>query len=234
LTQIETELRRTGSDAFFVVRTDEPGFSAALSELAYESEDGEFARRFPGDATDLDAIFARFEQHVVELLEQTARRRPVLWEAALAEVAARLEAHAVEWFLVGSGALAVRGIDIEPRDLDLVVFDHERTAMALADLLIEPPLEDRDRGWVAAWFGRAFLGARVEWIAGVYAEAAVESEFGPAAAEPLERVRWRGRELRLSPLDLQLDVARRRGLDDRVRAIREFRVAGAERESSLR
>jgi hypothetical protein len=224
---VETELRRTGTDAFFVVRTDRPELAAALAELAYGERDGEFLRRFPPDAPGLAVAFARFERHVDELLAQTARQRPVPWEDALAEVATRLDAAGVGWFVVGSAALAVRGVDVQPRDVDLVVSESERTAAALADALIEPPLEDREGGWIAAWFGRAFLGARVEWVADVYAGDKAETEFAATAGERVERLRWNGRELQLAPLDIQLAVSRRRGLEDRVRAIQEFQAAAA-------
>jgi len=98
-------------------------------------------------------------------------------------------------------------------------------AEALADVLIEPPLHDRDRGWIASWFGRAFLGARVEWVAGVYPkcdDSGAPNEFGPTAKQRLERVTWEGRLLLVCPLDTQLAVSEARNLDARVEAIRRF------------
>jgi hypothetical protein len=223
--RVETELRRDEAGAAFVVRTEERIFQHALRELAYAPADEEFIRRVPPTAPDLDATFARFERHVEELLEQTARLRRVPWQDALGETARRLEHAGVEWFLSGSAALAARGIAVEPRDLDLVTTDDRRTAAALADVHIEPPVEDEDRGWIAAWFGRAFVGARVEWVAGVDPDVDVwpgPSEIGPAAAARLEPIDWNGRTLFLSPLDLQLAVCEQRGLDDRGEAIRAY------------
>ncbi|HEX9416850.1 MAG TPA: hypothetical protein VF895_09120 [Gaiellaceae bacterium] len=77
--------------------------------------------------------------------------------------------------------------------------------------------------WVAAWFGRGWLGARVEWAAGVYPDVddrAVVNEIGPTAASRLERIEWGGRSVLVSPLDLQLAANERRRLTDRVAAIR--------------
>jgi hypothetical protein len=45
------------------------------------------------------------------------------------------------------------------------------------------------------------------------------SDFGPAAAERLEPVEWRGRVIRVPPLELQLAVNGRRGLAERVEKI---------------
>jgi hypothetical protein len=222
----ETELRVTEAGSFFVVRTADSAFRDVLPGLAYSASDDGFARAFPPDAPDLDRIYRNFEQRIEELLEQTARQRPVPWGHALSELAERLERAGVEWFVIGSAALAARGIDVEPRDVDFVTTDHSAVAEALADALIEPPLYDRDRQWIAAWFGRAFLGARVEWVAEVYPdydEWGAPNEIGPSAARRLEHVRWNGRSLLLAPLDIQLAVNEKRGLDDRVDAIRRFK-----------
>jgi hypothetical protein len=194
----------------------------ALAGLFFAPAGVEFTRSFPPDAPGLADAYRRFARCARELLEQTARLRPVPWRDALRVAATRLDRAGVEWFVCGSAALAVRGVDVEPRDIDLVVGDHARAAAAFADALIEPPSHDADGQWVAAWFGRAFLGARVEWIADAYPDAAEPSEFGADAAARLERVDWSGRTVLVTPLDLQLAVSERRGLHDRAATIRSF------------
>jgi hypothetical protein len=223
--RIETELRRADGGAAFVVRTDEPALQEALGSLAYAEANGEFVLGVRADAADLEATYKRFDRHVEELLEQTARLRPVPWQDALDETVRRLDRAGVEWFLAGSAALAARGIPVAPRDLDLVTTDDRGTVAAFADVHIQPPAEDRDRRWIAAWFGRAFIGARVEWVAGVYPEVDVwpgPRDLGPSAAARLERIDWNGHAVFLPPLDLQLAVCEQRGLDDRVEAIRAY------------
>jgi hypothetical protein len=235
--QVETALRLTDSGSCFVVRTADPEFREVLPELAYAASGDEFTRCFPASSVDVDRIFRRFAERIEELLEQTARRRPVPWEQALTEVAARLDRADVAWFLAGSTALAARGIDVAPRDVDVVVDDHSATVEALGDVLIEPPSRDRERRWVAEWFGRAYLGARVEWVAGVYPEvdgAGSPNEIGPAAASRLERIHWNGSTLQATPLDVQLAVSRSRGLSTRVEAIQRFQRTGAARSGSAR
>ena len=125
--------------------------------------------------------------------------------------------------LVGSAALAVRGLDVAPGDLDLIVDSAgaQRLGDILLDSLIEPVRPTT--GWVGDWFGRAFLHASVEWVGGMSpaVDLPAPTDFGPTAAARLETVRWRGHNLRVPPLDLQLAVSERRGLADRAALIRQ-------------
>jgi hypothetical protein len=217
---ISTELRRGREDAF-VIWTDEEDLQAVLPALAYAREaDGEFVRRFPpSDATA--TIYERFSACVSRLLAHAVLREPPQWEESLERLHRRLAGEEVEWLLGGSAALAIRGVAVTPRDLDFVVADQSATARAMADLLIEPPLRSDGR-WIAEWFGRAWDGTRIEWAAETRPELddhAWTSDIGPTAVARAETVEWHGLHLRLPPLDLQLAVARERGLHDRVRAI---------------
>jgi hypothetical protein len=225
---LETELRPSDDGVAFVVRTSEARYAEALEALVFTRAADEFIRVFPSDARDLDAIHQRFATRLEDILEQTTGRLAAPWQEALAELAARLEPTGVFWFVCGSAALAARGIPVQPRDVDFVTSDHAGVAAALSDALIEPPSRDAGRAWIAEWFGRAWIGARVEWISGVYRDVdewPVPNEFGPTAASRLERIEWNGRALLLSPLDLQRAVSRQRGLDDRVGAIDRYRSA---------
>src|SRR6266571_8258478 len=97
-----------------VVETDELVFRLALDELFFEERNGRHIRRFPTGTLN-DAIFRRFQSQLDPLLRQTARLEPALWQRALRETARRLDSAGVEWWLTGSAALAVRGIDVAPR-----------------------------------------------------------------------------------------------------------------------
>jgi len=213
-----------GDRAQFLVRTDEPAYRRVLAELMFSEEDGAFVRSFRADAPGLHQSYVRFKLTIEEMLAQTAGRRLPPWDEALDAVASRLRVARCDWFLAGSAALAVRGVDIVPRDIDLVVVDASRALRALGDLQVEPVSLNRPGAWIARGFGRCFLHARIEWIAGVDPAIDVYSspnEFGPKAAAELETVRWNDQELALTPLDVQLAVTERRGLAARAQAIRD-------------
>lgn len=217
---IEASCLRAADADRLIVKTDDPVFRLALKELFFEEENGRYIRRFPA-GTISDGIFRRFESQLDPLLRQTARLEPAPWQGALREAALRLQGARVSWWLTGSGALAVRGIDVVPRDLDLVVSEEGAAAAAAAfeDVLIEPAVAVED--WFCRWWGRAWIGARVEWIGGVTAAAdePIPTDFGPFAAASLHRVRWNDLTILVPPLELQRSVSERRGLTDRVRLI---------------
>jgi hypothetical protein len=222
---VETELRLDGARTLFVVRTEESDLRRALRHLAFTEDEGVFVRPFPSDAPRLHESYVRFKHTLDEMLDQASGRTITPWEEALEAAALRLQMARVPWFLVGSGALAVRGIDVVPRDLDLVVDDPEATTEAFRNLEIEPVTENRPGAWIARWFGRAFLHARVEWIAGVDPAVdtnATPNDYGPEAESRLETVRWHDHDLQLAPLDLQLAVTESRGLTERAAAIRDY------------
>ena len=116
--------------------------------------------------------------------------------------------------------MAVRGLAIQPRDLDLHVDDAYLAGRLMADLLVEPVT--RMRGWVADVGGRAYAGATIEWLAGAHQSGvSLPHEQDEDAGGHLELVSWKGREIPVPSLDLQLAVAERRGLDERVALIRK-------------
>jgi hypothetical protein len=116
------------------------------------------------------------------------RIEPVPWQQALTAFLQIIEQQGIDWWLTGSAALSVRGLDVAPRDFDLVADD--AGAQKLGDLLLpyvyEPvvPVED----WICNWFGRAFLHARFEWTGGVNdtPDQYGVSDCGPKAASQLE------------------------------------------------
>ena len=156
------------------------------------------------------------------MILQAANVHAVPWQEALLALLQRIERQNMNWWLVGSAALAVRGLKIDPHDIDLCVDDASAHSLGqmLEDCLIEPVQDVR--GWVCNWFGRAFLHTRIEWVGGVdkHLDEDEVSDFGPIAASRKETITWRGYEIQVPPLDLQLLVSERRGLTNRVKQIK--------------
>lgn len=215
-----TTLEFAGQHVRYLVRTDVPLYQERIVKMGWwPTEDpNTFARRLDARG-DVEVIHQRFACHLEEMILQSARRRPVRWEDGLELMLHRLDGSGIDWWVYGSAALAIRGLEIEPGDIDFTVSDAIRAGELFDDVLIEPVTHLDD--WVADFIGRAFHGAIFEWLAGPHG---VEGphEQGPVAGFELEEVRWRDHSVWVPPLELQLDAALARGLHDRAAGIRHL------------
>jgi len=222
MTPMRTRCRQDGDHTFFVVTDLDDAYRGAAHRLNFAPVEDGVARGFPSTSPHLDRIYETFDRCADDLFAQRAGVRPAPWEHALESVIRRLEGQSIDWWLVGSAELAVRGLAVSPGDVDLAVdgAGARRLGEALLDDLIEPvvPVE----GWVCDWFGRAFPGALVEWVGGVNerADRPTASDFGPIAARRRETVSWWGHRLYVPPLDLQLAVSEARGRTEQAALIR--------------
>lgn len=208
-----------GDRVVYEVVTGDALYQESLRHIGFHQADARtFTRRLSARG-DVAAIHRRFAGHLEIILLQSARRAPVDWQGALRLAVQRLAPSGLDWFLYGSAALAARGIDVSPGDLDLWVGDAELAGRLFADLLIEPVTTMT--GWVADKGGRAYAGAIVEWLSGVHPGGAPH-EQDPAQHGRREVVAWEGLTVPVAPLALQLAVAERRGLSERAGRIRAF------------
>lgn len=224
---LATSVEIGDGQAIYEVRTGDPLYRERLRHMGFDPAAADrFVRRLSVSG-DVLRTHARFARHLQEMLLQSARLRPVRWQQALEVFLERVEGSRLRWFLYGSGALAVRGIEVGPGDLDFCVDDARLAGTLFEDLLVEPVTAMT--GWIADSGGRAFSGCLFEWIAGVHADVDEPEphEQGPAAAARLEHVRWHGHDVPVAPLDLQLAVNQRRGLTGRVRKIEAYLGAGS-------
>ena len=218
-------IRKTeGEKTSFIINDLDPKYHRAVIDLYFGHMEEGFAKSFPKDTPNLDRIYQNFGRYAEEMILQAAKFKPVQWDKSLLAFMKIIRDEKINWWLVGSAALAVRGIDIAPRDIDLVVDGASAVRLGdlLLDYLVEPVLSSE--GWIARWFGRAFLHARLEWVGDVNDDVDKPNvtDFGPEAIERSEVIKWHGNVILVPPLDLQLQVSERRGLLDRVEKIRHF------------
>jgi hypothetical protein len=219
---IATQVEQAHDRARFVVATVDPLYQDRLEHLGYLGiGNGRFATVWFPYSSRIPGYYKRFAASIEQMVLQSARLVPVPWEKALLEFLRRVEATEIKWWLYGSGALAVRGLDIEPGDIDVNVSDSALAGRIFDDLLVTPVLEMQ--GWVAKHTGRAFYGAILEWLSEPLAENADVSEpheQGPFVADQLETLQWRDHCVYVPPLSAQLRTSESRGLSDRADLIR--------------
>lgn len=205
-----------------------PTVTGAVERLGYRGFGDWWGREYPAESAHLEPAWRTFRTHAERMVRQAAGQEPVPWRDALRMLCARTADSGVRWWLVGSAALAVRGVEVRPGDVDVVcsAADAHRLGDLLADDLIEPvaaPVNEAG-DWIGEWWGRAFVGARVEWVGGVYPamDQPQVTDFGAVALARSEPVAWEDWRVWVPPVAMQRAVSVRRGLRTRVAAIDAF------------
>ena len=190
--------------------------------MDYERHGDEWRRAYPAGTPQLERATDNLATYLDPILRQLTGGEPVPWRDALRELCRRTDGTPAGWWLTGSAALAVRGAPVEPGDIDLVCGVSDAVALGdvFSDVMIEPAAPCASDS-ISEWWGRAFCGARIEWIGGPkpWVDAPRPADFGPAAAARLETVVFEDWRIRVPPLDLQRAVSQRRGLLNRVAMI---------------
>jgi hypothetical protein len=213
-----------GEEVVFRVSDFDPKYANVLRKTFYTQEGESYTKRFPQSARYLDKIKAYYAAHAPQMFDQIGYFAPIPWEQALHEFAGIMAAHRIDWWLTGSCAVCIRGIPLEPHDIDAMIdsADVDRVAEVFQDYLIEPIVDTG--GWVTKDFGVVFRHAMID-IASDPAASLDDPEpadCGPYAREHLEVVEWRGLVIKVPPLRLSLAVNKRRGRTERALAIEEY------------
>jgi hypothetical protein len=164
-----------------------------------------------------------------EMFDQLGYFSPIPWQEAFLRFLERIKDKPVNWWLTGSCAACIRGVALNPHDVDIMVDSRDLAVLEeiFAEDIIEP-IRDTS-GWVTKDFGVLFLGARVDIASdpSPILDQPQPVDCGPYALAHLETVEWKGYEIRVPPLELQLYVNKLRKRMDRAVLIEDFlRTAG--------
>jgi hypothetical protein len=205
----------------------EPDQRAALEELGFGPD---LVQRYPPGTRHLDRAVANLGQVAEEMVGQKIAGSSPGWAGVLDDLLSRAGRLRVPLAVVGSVALAVRGIAVAPGDIDVITTleGADTLADSYRDVLVTPVAAGRS----SERFGRAFTGGiRVEWLGnppGVQQDQWPLAAAAWSVASPFEEVRWEGRTVRVPPLEVQRRVESQRHRPGRVAAIDEYRWVGGQ------
>lgn len=207
------------------VITDCDKYSSVLKSQFYSMEDRKYMKSFSKKGIgDIQILKNNYMKYAEKMFLQIGYFQKVLWEEALLKFINIVENHNINWWLTGSCALCLRGIDIEPHDVDIMLDgnDIEKIKSIFSEYIVEPV--SSSKGWVVRYFGVLFMDARIDlaFDPEEFVDNPYPSDFGPHAMKNLEIMEWKGKTVKVPPLNLQLEVNRRRNRDDRVKAIEEY------------
>ena len=188
--------------------------------LGFARDGDRFTWEYPATAPGWEAAARNWERDGAEMLDQSHGVRPVDWEAGLAWIAAILDGLGADWFVIGSAAIAVRGLDVAPGNVDVAMDEAsaDRLMPLVADGVLKPIVPTD--GWpVATRYGTLFHGCGISVIAGMLEQPGRPTLWDAAARASLDTVTWHDRPVRVPALPTQLMYARMMFRNDHVRAI---------------
>jgi hypothetical protein len=174
----------------------------------------EFTFTYPLSTPYVDAGFENLSRSAASMWRQHAGVERADWEGALRRFLSIADGTGIEWAVIGGVALAIRGVKAAAATPDVDIITTPDGARQLNDLLrdsLTSPAVDLP---MFGWFGRAFLGARVEWLGNDTHDNAWRFDY------PWEEYGWEGRTLLVPSLVLYLKIEQSRGRIDRAQGIK--------------
>jgi hypothetical protein len=194
-------------------------FGVRFSAEDADSPRKRFVWEYPADAPGWPDAARNWVTDGPEMLDQKHGVRPADWEAGLAWIADILDDIEADWFLIGSAALAVRGMEVRPGGIDVALDEAgaDRLGPHVGAGVLRPVIDSG--GWeVATRSGLLFQGCIISIVGGLH-DQRWPRPWDSAARTALESLTWQDRTLRVPPLDAMLLQARAMYRNDHVRAI---------------
>ena len=207
----------------------------AIEHMAWSKVEDKFIRSYPLSAFSnenekerISCNFARLGQAMFE-----SSVEGIDWAKPLSLVAQQFLASRIEWYIVGSVCDAIRGVNVQPFDVDIVV--HTRDFLKAKDICISSfadeviaPFDTQGTLYLQC-FGRMFLvGAMVEIVADErwnadyrQSEKSVWRDYGYTQPEYVKTV-WNGHEIYLESIQHRHQAETLRSRADRIKAIEDY------------
>ncbi len=221
---MQITFQKCGQDVVFTLSEFDLKYEEVFKMCFYEKDGNTYIKRFSKDIPNLEKIKVNYKRNAQEMFDQLGYFKPIPWETALYEFVKEVHGTGVDWWLTGSCAACIRGIPLNPHDVDIMIDSKHVSEISdiFADHIVEPIIDTG--GWLTKDFGVIFHHARID-IASDPNPCLDDPEpidCGPYAKNHLESVNWRGFEIKVPPLVLQLNINRKRGRMDRVKHIQAY------------
>ncbi len=208
----------------FSISNFDEKYREILKMCFYNELNGVYYKNFSADYQYMDNVRKNFELFAEDMFKQLGYYSEIPWEDALKLFCQRVEGYNIDWWLTGSCASCLRGIALKPHDVDIMVDskDIHLIESLFSEYLIEPIVNTG--GWLTKDFGVIFLKARID-IASDPVESLddpIPVDCGPTAKRNLETIRWADFDIRIPPIELQLNANKRRNRVDRIKLIESY------------
>lgn len=145
---------------------------------------------------DFSYCAENFAKYGETAIQQQLKIIPAPWEKALNFLVPGMKKLEVDWYVHGSAAMALWGIAVEPKDLNVIVpnySDYEKVRDHFFSLAIRP--FERCENWLMSGLGDIFVEATIGF-------AFCNQELEPYDLSKLEKIVYKGEEVYISSLEM--------------------------------
>lgn len=203
------------------IATDDSARLDALARLGFPIEGSHAVRTFPANTAHLDTAIRNLSVTIEAMVVQVLEALPIAWPEMLMDFLAVAAEMDHPYAVVGSCAIAIRGVPIAPGDIDVIttpagVDDYSHRYRS--SLVVPAATVDGFGRWARAYV----MGGRLEWLGNP--PRPFDGTWPRSAASwsvhwPFEEVAWQGTVVRVPPLAIQRDIEELRGRQQNVAAI---------------
>ncbi len=164
---------------------------------------------------DFSYCAANFSKYGEISMKQQLKILPAPWRKALERLIPEMKACGVSWYLHGSTAMALWGIAVQPKDINVVIpnySDYGTVRTHFYKMAVKP--FQRCDNWVASGLGTVFLEANIGFSFGNW-------ELEPYQIEKHPTVIFQGERLFVSSLPMLKEDNERFGRPERVKLIQK-------------
>lgn len=157
-----------------------------------------------------------FAEHGEDSLRQSLKIRPAPWEKALSWLLPEMEQTGVDWYIHGSTAMALLGMEVAPRGVDIVIpnaSDFEKVRDHFYKFAIRP-FEKCDN-WVMSALGTVFMEANIGFAFQNHSPA-------PYDMKKLDTVLYQGESVCISTPEMLKQDNESYGRPERVKQIQQW------------
>lgn len=213
-----------GEDIIFRISEFDSKYEDVLKMCFYENDGKGYVKNYPKNVKHLDKIKRYYLRNAEKMFDQLGYYKQIPWETALLEFCERIKNTEIDWWLTGSCAACIRGIKMNPHDVDIMIDSKyvDEISELFKDYIIEPIVDTK--GWLTKDFGVIFLHSRIDIASDPQdcLDIPEPVDCGPYAKEHLEEITWSGYTIKVPQLELQLNVNKKRHRFDRVKLIEDF------------
>ncbi len=197
-----------------------------LKSMYYQcDENGIYKRTYPASlmfAHNRQSLETNYNNYLLDKEKNIGKNDRDILDNTLEWICSVHENNEIKWWLTGSAALYIRGIDVFPQDIDIMTFKTEiaKLEKSIGSYISEP--FHHVTNWVVKGFGVIYRKYRIDYA--FEPEEWVDKngyvDFGPYAQSHLEKIKWNNHTISVPPLELHIKSNLARGRTETVDKIK--------------